>query len=66
MYGKNLVFKTGGVHANACAKTLDLIREGKLDTMPLITHRYALSDALEGYRLFENQEDGVIKVVLEP
>lgn len=21
MYGKNLVFKTGGVHANACAKT---------------------------------------------
>ncbi|WP_235837561.1 alcohol dehydrogenase [Clostridium sp. Marseille-P3244] len=66
MYGKNLVFKTGGVHANACAKTLDLIKEGKLDTAPLITHRYALKDALEGYRLFENQEDGVIKVVLTP
>lgn len=66
MYGKNLVFKTGGVHANACALTLDLIREGRLDTLPLITHRFALSDALEGYKLFENQEDGVIKVVLEP
>lgn len=66
MYGKNLTFKTGGVHANACAKTLDLIKEGKLDTAPLITHRFALADALEGYRLFEDQEDGVIKVVLEP
>lgn len=66
MYGKNLVFKTGGVHANACARTLDLIKEGRLDTLPLITHRFALSDAMEGYRLFESQKDGVIKVVLEP
>lgn len=66
MYGKNLVFKTGGVHANACAKTLSLIEAGMLDTRPLITHRIPLDDALEGYRLFEAQEDHVIKVAITP
>lgn len=66
MYGKNLVFKTGGVHANACAKTLSLIEAGMLDTRPLITHRLPLDDALEGYRLFEAQEDHVIKVAITP
>ena len=66
MYGKNLVFKTGGVQANACAKTLTMIQKGILDTRPLVTHRFPLSQALEGYRLFENQEDGVIKVAIVP
>lgn len=66
MYGKNLVFKTGGVHANACGEILELIAGGKLDTRPLITHRFALEDALEGYRMFEAQEDHVIKAALIP
>lgn len=66
MYGKNLVFKTGGVHANACDKILELVAGGKLDTSPLITHRFALEDAMEGYRMFEAQEDHVIKVALTP
>lgn len=65
MYGKNLIFKTGGVDGCHCAETLQLIKEGKLDTTPLITHTYALADIEEAYRLFENQEDGVIKVAIE-
>ena len=32
MYGKNLIFKTGGVDANSCSEILKLIEEGKLDT----------------------------------
>lgn len=65
MYGKNLIFKTGGVDGCHCAETLQLIKEGKLDTTPLITHTYALADIEKAYQVFENQEDGVIKVAIE-
>lgn len=64
MYGKNLIFKTGGVDDCHCAETLKLIEKGKLDTTPLITHKFALKDIEEAYRLFENREDGVIKVAV--
>ncbi len=64
MYGKNLIFKTGGVDGCDCDEVLELIRQGKLDTTPLITHRYALRDIEEAYRLFENREDGVIKIAI--
>ena len=65
MYGKNLTFKTGGVDGCNCAETLRLIAEGKLDTLPLITHTYPLSRIEEAYALFENRLDGVIKVAVE-
>ena len=51
MYGKNLTFKTGGVDGCNCAETLALIEEGKLDTVPLITHTYPLSRIQEAYDL---------------
>ena len=38
---------------------------GKIDTTPLITHRYKLTDIAEAYHLFENKLDGVIKVAVE-
>ena len=65
MYGKNLTFKTGGVDGCNCEETLRLIAEGKLNTEPLITHTYPLSRIAEGYDLFENRRDGVIKVAVE-
>lgn len=64
MYGKNLTFKTGGVDGCHCAETLKLIEEGRLDTTPLITHRFALEEIEEAYRLFEKREDGVMKVAV--
>lgn len=64
MYGKNLTFKTGGVDGCDCAEILDLIAAGRIDTTPLITHRYALDDIEEAYRIFENRLDGVIKVAI--
>ena len=64
MYGKNLTFKTGGVDGCDCEEILRLIEEGKIDTTPLITHRFPLSQIEEAYRLFENKEDGVIKVAV--
>ena len=65
MYGKNLIFKTGGVDGCDCEETLQLIAEGKINTEPLITHTYALENIEEAYELFENKRDGVIKVAVE-
>lgn len=64
MYGKNLTFKTGGVDGCDCAEILRLIEQGKLDTTPLITHRFPLSEIEEAYRIFESRLDGVIKVAI--
>ncbi len=64
MYGKNLIFKTGGVDGCDCAQILQLIAQGKIDTTPLITHRFPLSEIDEAYRIFENRLDGVIKVAI--
>lgn len=64
MYGKNLTFKTGGVDGCDCAEILRLIDEGKIDTTPLITHRFPLSRIDEAYKLFESKADGVIKVAI--
>ena len=41
-----------------------LIKEGKIDTTPLITHRFPLERIAEAYELFEQKRDGVIKVAI--
>ena len=64
MYGKNLIFKTGGVDGCDCAEILNLIEKGEIDTVPLITHRFPLDEIEEAYRIFENKLDGVIKVAV--
>ena len=64
MYGKNLTFKTGGVDGCDCAEILRLIEAGRIDTTPLITHRFPLTRIEEAYRLFEHREEGVIKVAV--
>lgn len=64
MYGKNLTFKTGGVDGCDCAEILRLIEARKIDTTPLITHRFPLTKIEEAYRVFENRLDGVIKVAI--
>lgn len=64
MYGKNLTFKTGGVDGCDCAEILELVAAGKLDTTPLITHTYPLQEIEAAYQLFENRQDGVIKVAV--
>ncbi len=65
MYGKNLTFKTGGVDGCDCGEILELISQGKLDTEPLITHTYPLTEIAAAYDLFENRRDGVMKVAIE-
>lgn len=64
MYGKNLIFKTGGVDGCDCEEILQLIEAGKIDTTPLITHRFSLNEIEEAYCIFENRLDGVIKTAI--
>ena len=66
MYGKNLTFKTGGVDGCDCDEILKLIEEKKIDTTPLITHRFLLKEIEEAYDIFENRKEHVIKVAIRP
>ena len=47
-------------------KLMELVRHGRLDLEPLITHRFALDQIEEAYELFGNQRDGVVKVAITP
>ena len=64
MYGKNLIFKTGGVNAIHCKKLLDFIAEQKLNTDFLISAEYKLENILEAYKDFENKKNGCLKYII--
>ena len=40
-------------------------KPGRIDTTPLITHRFPLDQIEEAYRVFENKEDSVIKIAIK-
>ena len=65
MYGKNLIFKTGGVDAVHCKELVDLISKGKISTDFLITHKFAFDDIKKAYEIFENKQDGCLKIAVE-
>jgi len=47
-------------------RLMEVVASGRLDTRPLVTHRFKL-DQIEGaYELFANQRDGVLKVAISP
>ena len=64
MYGKNLVFKTGGVDGSKCDEIISLIAAGRLNTLPLITHTFAFEEIERAYELFAAHSDGVMKVAV--
>ena len=66
MYGKNLIFKTGGVDGCDCDEILKLIEEKKIDTTPLITHTFSLREIEHVYDIFEHRKENVIKVAIRP
>ena len=66
MYGKNLIFKTGGVDGCDCDEILKLIEEKKIDTTPLITHTFSLREIEHAYDIFEHRKENVIKVAIRP
>ena len=66
MYGKNLTFKTGGVDAIHCKKLIELISQNKLNTDFLISKEITLSEIIQGYEIFKNKPDGLLKIAVIP
>lgn len=64
MYGKNLIFKTGGVDAIHSNLLLDMISQGILNTDFLISKKFNLKDIEQAYCYFENKVDNCLKVAI--
>ncbi|SFN47098.1 NAD(P)-dependent alcohol dehydrogenase [Dokdonella immobilis] len=47
-------------------RLMSIIASGRLDTQPLVTHRFKLEEIEAAYDLFANQRDGVLKVAITP
>jgi alcohol dehydrogenase len=47
-------------------RLMDLVRHGRLDLTPFLTHRFPLDRITEAYKLFGERREGVIKVAIKP
>lgn len=64
---KGLTFRMGQQHGQRYVKRLfDHIQRGELDTSYLLTHKWSLDDAPEGYRMFKEKNDNCMRVVFAP
>lgn len=64
---KALTIKTGQTHAQRYFQPLlKRIVDGDIDPSFVVTHRLKLSEAPEGFSMFNHKEDGCIKIVMRP
>src|SRR6202521_5597934 len=47
-------------------RLIEMVRRGKLDLRPLLTHRFKLAEINEAYRIFGERRDGVMKIAITP
>jgi threonine dehydrogenase-like Zn-dependent dehydrogenase len=47
-------------------RLMEVVRHGRVDLTPLLTHRYALNDIVEAYQLFGERRENVVKVAIIP
>jgi threonine dehydrogenase-like Zn-dependent dehydrogenase len=47
-------------------RLMEVVRSGRVDFTPLLTHRFSLEQIAEGYKLFGERADGVLKVAIKP
>ncbi|NKJ50863.1 glutathione-dependent formaldehyde dehydrogenase [Burkholderia sp. SG-MS1] len=64
---RNLVLRMGNCNHRAITPHLvELVRNGSLDPLGVLTQCEPITDAIEAYRAFDRREPGWIKVKLEP
>jgi len=62
---KSLTVRTGYANVIAHVDTvLDLMKDGKLDPLPLVTHHMNLEEAPQAYAMYDRHE--ALKIVLAP
>lgn len=47
-------------------RLMQMVRFGRLDLTPLLTHTFPLTDIVQGYELFGARREGVLKVAIKP
>jgi 2-desacetyl-2-hydroxyethyl bacteriochlorophyllide A dehydrogenase len=47
-------------------RLINIVRSGRFDPTPLITHSFKLNDIVAGYKLFGERKDGVLKIAIRP
>jgi threonine dehydrogenase-like Zn-dependent dehydrogenase len=47
-------------------RLIELVKHGRIDLTPLLTHSFQLADIRRAYQLFGERADGVIKVAIRP
>ncbi|HKG22125.1 MAG TPA: alcohol dehydrogenase catalytic domain-containing protein [Blastocatellia bacterium] len=47
-------------------RLMEVVRAGRVDLTPLLTHTVSLDEIAEGYRIFGERLDGVLKVAVRP
>lgn len=66
-YDKNVTYRVGRCPARAYMdKLAPIVRDEDLDITRVISHRMALADGAEAYRLFDEKREGCTKIVLTP
>ncbi len=66
-FDKGLTFRMGQTHVQRyLPELLDHIETGKLQPEAIITHRMALEQAAEGYKIFDKKQQDCRKVILTP
>jgi threonine dehydrogenase-like Zn-dependent dehydrogenase len=47
-------------------RLMEVVRTRRVDLTSLLTHRFSLENIGEGYKLFAERADGVLKVAIKP
>ena len=47
-------------------RLMEVVRSGRVDLTPLLTHTFALDKIVDAYELFGERKDGVLKVAIKP
>ena len=64
MYGKNIIFKTGGVNAIHINKLLNLISNNVISTDFLISKTFNFKNIENAYKYFDKKSDNCLKIAI--